>query len=61
MSQTQTQQEAVSMKAQWLLINELGGSEEGVKALLSKMVKEKILEGIKEVLETIGLDERKAY
>jgi len=49
------------MKAQWLLINELGGSEEGVKALLSKMVKEKILEGIKEVLETIGLDERKAY
>jgi len=36
-------------------------ARKGVKALLSKMVKEKILEGIKEVLETIGLDERKAY
>jgi transposase-like protein len=50
------------MKAQYQkLIKELGGSEEEVKALLRKLVEKEILERMKEVLETIGKEERKAY
>ncbi|MDI6868763.1 MAG: hypothetical protein QMD88_04205 [Coprothermobacterota bacterium] len=50
------------MKAQYQkLIKELGGSEEEVKAFLRKMLEKELLEGIKEVLETIGKKERKAY
>ena len=41
------------MEAQWLLIKELGKSEEQVKTRLSKMITEKILEGAREVLEAI--------
>lgn len=48
------------MKAQYeKLIKELGGSEEEVKALLRKMVEKELLEGIKEILETMGKEERK--
>jgi len=50
------------MKAQYQkLIKELGGSEEEVKALLRKLVEKEILERMKEVLETIGKEERKAF
>jgi hypothetical protein len=50
------------MKAQYQkLIKELGGSEEEVKALLRKVVEKEILERMKEVLETIGKEERKAF
>jgi len=42
------------------LLKELGGSKEEVKALLQRLVAKEILERIKEVLETMGKEERKA-